>query len=177
MINTSLFIDFRGQLYDIVAQGKVQVEDFRAEIVFPAPYAIYAFEAHGRNIRDYILSFDDAIHRNFVQEYRRTLSVREALIYARAELLDLARKNILRAPAPPPPKKNPFRNRLRRITGRLADTARTPRLGATPTAIPGTEQVFERGTARTRHRFATQQGIARSPRGREFGIPRRGRRR
>ena len=153
MISTSLFIDYSGPLYDIVAQGKVDIEDFRVAIEFPAPYAIYAFDAHGRNIRQSIIQRHHAIiSSNFRKAYRQTLSIREALIYVRAELLESIRRYDLRAPAPPPPARNPFKDRLRRITGKLANTARRPRLGATPQAIPGTEERVGRTDAQARRR-------------------------
>ena len=141
MISTNLHLDYRGQLYDIIAQGKVDIEDFQAVIEFTAPYAIYAFEAHGRNIRRSIVEkyIGVIISPTFRHVYRDTLSVRKALIEVRSELLETIRRDDLRAPAPPPPAKNPFRNKLRRITGRLADTARKPRLGATR-AIEGTTE-------------------------------------
>lgn len=153
MINTSLFIDYRGQLYDIIAQGKVDIEDFQATIDFPAPYAIYAFEAHGRNIRRAITQryIGVIISPTFRRVYRETLSVRKALIETRSELLDAIRRHDLRAPAPPPPARNPFKDRLRRITGRLADTARKPRLGATK-AIPGTRERIDPDSTADRRR-------------------------
>ena len=79
------------------------------------------------------------ISPTFRKVYRETLSVRKALIEVRSELLETIRRDDLRAPAPPPPAKNPFKKKLRRITGRLADTARKPRLGATR-AIEGTRE-------------------------------------
>ena len=44
MIDASLEIDYKGKIADIIAQGRVDIEDFNAYIDFPAPYAIYAFE-------------------------------------------------------------------------------------------------------------------------------------
>ena len=158
MISADLLIDYRGPLYDIVAQGKVDIGDFRATIEFPAPYAIYAFDAHGRNIRQSIIWRNlPVIRADFEKVYKETLSIRQSLIYTRARLLERIQEFDLRAPAPPPPARNPFKDRLRRITGRLSDTARRPRLGATPQAIPGTGERIGRtdkeGRRRIKHRF------------------------
>lgn len=155
MIDTVLHLDYRGQLYDIIAQGKVDIDSFQATIEFPAPYALYAFEAHNRNIRRVIAErwYHVSLTPTFREVYRQTLSVRQALIAARADLLETIRKQVLRAPAaPPPPAKNPFKDRLRRITGRLSDTARTPRLKATR-VIPGTEERIDRDDLQARKRI------------------------
>ena len=127
MIRTSLRIDYKGKIFDVIAKGRVDIEDFFASIEFPAPYAIYAFEAHGRNIRYTATQRNRAqIIANFEKNYDQHLSVTRALNYARTELLKSIRDYELNAPAPPPPAINPFSDRLRRITGRLSDTATRP---------------------------------------------------
>ena len=86
-------------------------------------------KSHNRNIRHTATQRNRSqIIANFEKNYDQHLSVVRALNYARTELIKSIRDYELNAPAPPPPAINPFRDRLRRITGRLSDTATRPRI-------------------------------------------------
>ena len=113
----------------------MRVTDFRAVIEFPAPYAIYAFNspygtktAAPRQIREKsIIRRSSDIRNDFESHYLKNFSVPGAVNFATRRHLEAMRSYELNAPGPRPPARNPHHNRLRRVTGRLADTAQIPR--------------------------------------------------
>ena len=128
MIRTILDLNPEGKLYDHLAGEKVRLEEFTARIEFPAPYAHYAFTSHGRDVlNDAMRKRDGDVRKDFIDHYDKNLLVPGALNYATRNLLNELRRYELKAPGPRPPAQNIFRHRLRRITGRLADTAYIPR--------------------------------------------------
>lgn len=129
-LRSSITVDLDAYpIFDRYAGRKIQVKNrFSREIVFPAPYAVYAMKGHGRDINRSALFYNNNIVEKAFEEYylregQQGFRVPQAIGYATRQLLHRMREWDLDAPGPRPPERNPFRNRLRRITGRLADTA------------------------------------------------------
>lgn len=100
------------------------MQDATGIISFPMEYAQFAFEGHGRDIaEDSFTRRETAIKRQVARDLEQTQNTRHAVEAATRTHLSEMRRFELNAPAPGPPARNPFRNRLRRITGNLADTA------------------------------------------------------
>ena len=100
------------------------MRDAKGIISFPIEYAQFAFEGHGRNIgEDSLIRRENAIKREVVRDLRRTQNTRHVVEAAARRHLSEMRRFELNAPGAGPPAKNPYRNRLRRITGNLSDTA------------------------------------------------------
>jgi len=100
------------------------IQDATGIISFPMEYAQFAFEGHGRNIaEESLVRREAAIKSQVVRSLKASKNTRLAVEAATRTHLSEMRRFELNAPAPAPPAKNPFRNRLRRITGNLADTA------------------------------------------------------
>ena len=127
MIHTRLDLNLKGRkFFDRLTGEKLYVTDFPASIEFPAPYAIYAFNSHGRSIRESsLIRRGNDIRQDFIDRYRRNkdFDVELAVQYATRRHLEEMRRYELNAPGPPPPHKNIYADRLRRVTGRLSDTA------------------------------------------------------
>ena len=129
MLKTFFKLDYEGKIFDRVASGDVDLGDASARIEFPAPYAHYAFTTHERDILNSAYKRHEAqMLADFELKYLENFSVREALHYASRRMLARMRSYELNAPGPRPPAKNPHRDRLRRITGRLSNTAFIPRI-------------------------------------------------
>lgn len=129
MINSYFKLHYQGKIFDKIASGDIDLEEVGARVEFPAPYAHYAFTTHGRDIYSSAFRrYEGKIHDDFIAKYLETFSVRQAAHYAARQLLASMRRYELNAPGPRPPKKNPHRDRLRRVTGRLSDSATIPRL-------------------------------------------------
>ena len=131
-LRSSITIDLTGHpLYDKLADAKVRLGNrFHRTIQFPAPYAVYAMQGHGRNINRTSKFYNQAdLKRDFDDHYTRpkNFDIPRALHYATRQMLHRMRAWDLDAPGPRPPQRNPHQRRLRRITGRLADTAYIPR--------------------------------------------------
>ena len=136
MIKTKFKIDLQGKAYDALIKARADIGDRGSIIEFPAPYAAYAFTSHGRNVfDDSIIRRHAAILSDFRKMYDDTFSIRRSIIYVARQHLNAMRKFELNAPGLKPPAINPHANRLRRVTGRLSDTATIPR-GRDPEALP-----------------------------------------
>ena len=153
MIYTHLNLNIEGRkFFDKLAGEKVRVTDFRAIIEFPAPYAVYAFNSPygspksaasgSRQIREKsILRRGSDIRKDFETHYLKNFSVPGAINFATRNHLKEVRRYELRAPGPRPPRRNPHDDRLRRITGKLADTAHVPRQATKVTPGGGSRYV------------------------------------
>ena len=100
----------------------------RGIIAFPAAYAQYHDKTASPNQpRDvFAESFrrrHREITRNFEAVYRRSQHLERSVEAVTREHLNEMKAFELNAPGAGPPSANPFTNRLRRITGQLADTA------------------------------------------------------
>ena len=129
MIKSRFVLDYEGKIFDRVAGGDVNLGDGSIRIEFPAPYAHYAFSTHERDILRSAYKRNEAqMLADFEQKYLENFSVKEALNYAARRMLARMRTYELNAPGPRPPAKNIHLDRLRRITGRLSNTAYIPRI-------------------------------------------------
>lgn len=100
------------------------LQDATGIISFPASYAQFAFEGHGRNIAESSLNRrENAIKSQVVRSLKVAKDTRLAVEAATRTHLSEMRRFELNAPVPGPPARNPLRDRLRRITGNLSDTA------------------------------------------------------
>ena len=178
MIWTHLNLNLEGRkFFDKLAGEKISLEEVRATIRFTAPYALYAFnsrystatsrlrgsrsadptiatESASRQIREKsILRRSAEIRNDFSEYYLKNFTVTGAAQYASRKHLEAMRRYELRAPGPRPPSRNPYDNRLRRITGQLADTAVVPRVGKRAGRSGGSSYVRKADAARYARRF------------------------
>lgn len=104
--------------------GLAMIQDATGIISFPMEYAQFAFEGHGRNIAEgSLIRRETAIKSQVVRSLKASKNTRLAVEAATRTHLSEMRRFELNAPVPGLPARNPLRNRLRRITGNLADTA------------------------------------------------------
>ena len=112
-------VKVKGELVELA-----MMQDATGIISFPAPYAQFAFEGHGRNIGEAsLVRRETAIKSQVVRSLKASKNTRLAVEAATRTHLSGMRRFELNAPVPGPPARNPLKNRLRRDTGNLSDTA------------------------------------------------------